>query len=107
MDRQEILKRMGSEIVSEIMLEALDTSTEMVGDLEGLIEYVAARTGVLALSADEPGFNMAIEAERDNIALYATTEAVTRADEVDRRILAVIRGSIVLAARGVSLLVAV
>lgn len=65
-------------------------------------EYAAQRTLHLSTIVDQPGFEEAVVAERDNVALAAGIAAVDVADEADRNFLALIAGALGFAARAVA-----
>jgi len=64
-----------------------------------LAAYAAERAAHLATLVDDPGFQEAVRAERDAVALKAGIAVVQQADATDARILGVIHGGLALAAR--------
>ena len=107
MPSSETLKLFGQDIVDQIRLEAESLGVALATDLQGVAEYAATRADHLSLAIGEPGFDLALKAERDSLALKAAVAGVQRADQVDARILAVAQGGLALAARGIRLLAGV
>lgn len=104
---REALKVLGEDIVDQISREAEELGVALTGDLELVAGYAAERADKLSLALGEPGFEQALTAARDSLALKAATAAVSHADQLDARILAVTRSSLALAARGIRLLAGV
>ena len=100
MTREEAVKLFGEDIVSQMLSEAESMGLELVDNLDEVAAYAAERAEHLSLAIGEPGFELALLAERDNLTLKATTDAVAHADALDARLLAVARGALALAARG-------
>lgn len=71
-----------------------------------LATYAAERTAILALAAGEPGFAMAAQAERDNIALRAAVLLVDLGDSADAKKLTIIEGAVMALARAIAALAA-
>lgn len=107
MATNEALKLMGQDIVAQLQAEAKALGAALTSEIEGLAAYAAGRADHLSFAIGEPGFEDALRAERDALALRASLGAVARADEIDARILAVTQGSLALAARGLRLLAGV
>lgn len=104
MASKEELRLLGADIVAQIQAEAGKLGKELNADLESVALYAGERADHLSLAIGEPGFQAGLRAERDNVLLRAALTAVSRADQIDARILAVAQGSIALAARGIRLL---
>lgn len=64
--------------------------------------YAAERADSLALAVGEPGYDEALIAARDSVALKAGIVAVDEADEVDANILGLIAGLLAFAARSIA-----
>jgi len=107
MDRDEALKLLADDILVQLKAQAAEVGQDLADTGEALAVYTAERLDHLALIAGEAGFEEAVVAERDNVALKATTDAVTEADAIDARVMAVLRGGLALAARGVRILAGV
>ena len=56
--------------------------------------YAATRAAHLATISNEPGFDEALIAERDNVLAFAGVSAVRNADAVDARIIGLIHGAL-------------
>lgn len=63
-----------------------------------LAAYAAERSAHLATLVSDPGFQLAVRAERDAVALRAGITAVQQADAADARIVGVIQGALSFAA---------
>ena len=68
-------------------------------DLADLATYTAQRTAHLSTIVGLPGFEEAVIAERDAIALRAGINAVNAADKVDARLIGLLHGVLFLGAR--------
>ncbi len=101
---EDIKAQFGLDIVNNIIVEAEEMGLELSDDLESVAEYAAQRADILSLAIGEPGFEFALKAERDNIALRSAHIGVERADDIDAKILAATRGGLVLAARALRII---
>ena len=63
-----------------------------------LAAYAAERSAHLATLVGDPGFSIALRAERDAVALRAGITAVQEGDAADARIVGVIHGALSIAA---------
>ncbi len=104
MDRDEASKILGKDIIESMRAEAAAVGVELKDDLEAVAIYAAGRADHLSLIVGDPGFEEALIAERDNVSLMASRAAVHRADAIDARVLAVARGGLALAARGLRIM---
>lgn len=64
--------------------------------------YATQRAALLASNVGQPGFELALRAERDNVALYAGIETTRMADEAQQRFLGILEGSLALGARALA-----
>lgn len=64
-----------------------------------LAAYAAERAQALSMSVGQPGYDEALVAARDSIALKAGIAVVEEADDVDLGLLGVIAGALAFAAR--------
>ena len=64
--------------------------------------YAAERTAVLATLVGQVGYDQALIAERDSLALFAGLEAVDNADGLRDRILGALQGALFMAAAALS-----
>lgn len=64
-----------------------------------LASYAAERAEALSLAVGEPGYDEALKAARDSLALKAGVVAVEQADDVDQHVLGLIGGALAFAAR--------
>ena len=61
--------------------------------------YASERAAALSLSVGEPGYQEAVTAARDSVALKAGIVAVGQADQADQHTLGLIAGALTFAAR--------
>lgn len=85
-------------------LEIFRDQVEDMGDslkvtVGELASYMTQRASMLAvmLASSEPGFDLALLAERDNVALFAGVKAVEKAREMDNRLIGMIHGALAIA----------
>lgn len=64
-----------------------------------LKDYAATRMEFLSTILDEPGFDEALEAERDNVVLKMALGIVDGADAADAELLGVVAGTLSMGAR--------
>lgn len=72
----------------------VETGKEISGDLDDVSLYALQRTAHLSTLTNDPGFDLAVQAERDSIALKAGISVTNNADLADQRIIGVIHGAI-------------
>lgn len=76
-----------------------ETGRNLAGSAEDVAQYAAERAQHLARIYDQPGFDLALKAERDNVAMFAGIALVDQADAIDARILGIIEGALSIAKR--------
>lgn len=76
-----------------------ETGRDLEGSLDAVKAEVAKQLAALSLAAGEPGYERAVIAARDNVALVAGLQAVADADAVDSRILGIIQGGLTFGAK--------
>lgn len=81
---------------------ALDTALKETGlqlqkSAHEVATYAALRSVHLAGAVGQKGFQEAVVAERDAVALYAGIQAVKNADAADNRVLGLIHGALAMA----------
>ena len=76
-----------------------ETGVEIRVGLAELATYAAERSAHLATLVGDPGFSMAVAAERDAVALKAGIVAVRQADQADARLVGIIQGGLSFAAK--------
>lgn len=64
-----------------------------------LATYASERAAQLSLAVGEPGYDEALKAARDSLALKAGVAAVEQADEADFHVIGLIGGALAFAAR--------
>lgn len=85
----------------ELINGVIDETGRTIGLSKDQLKIEAAnQLGMLALAVGEPGYDRAVLASRDNMALSMGLAAVGEADAVDARILGVLQGGLFLAAKG-------
>jgi hypothetical protein len=76
-----------------------ETGADLATSVDEVALYAAERTAVLAMHVGQPGFDLAVIAERDSVALMAAMNATGAANAVRQRILGVIQGALWLGAQ--------
>jgi len=77
-----------------ILESASEMGKEIFFDLDELSLYAVQRAAHLSTITNEPGFDEAVRAERDAVALKAGISATNAADAADQRIIGVIHGAL-------------
>ncbi len=103
--KEEALKQIGDDFVALIKNQAEQIGEGLVDDLDSVSEYAAQRAEHLSTVVGEPGFDQALIAERDSIAIRIAIRAVDSADDFDNRLLAVVRGGLSIAANALRVIV--
>lgn len=103
-DKPKVLQALSEDLVRQLKNEAGSMGFELTADLGEVALYASERIEHLSRCVGKPGFDLALEAERDNLALKVGIHSVTRADAIDARILAVARGGLAIAARSLLLM---
>lgn len=80
-----------------------ETGAALSKTSDELAAYVAQRAGVLAAAYGQPGYEMAVAAERDAVALWAGMAGVAAAKAADQRLLGVIQGALSIGAQAMVL----
>lgn len=79
--------------INELLEDVLEeTGAQLSVSKDDLVQYTAERGAHLATIVDEPGFSLALRAERDSIALYAGLNASLAAEAADARMVGTIQG---------------
>ncbi len=86
-------------LIDQVKLELEEASHNVEGDIYQCKTYIAERMQHLATLATLPGFDEAVKAERDAIAIALATASTIRADRFDEKILALLRGALGMVAR--------
>jgi hypothetical protein len=86
------------EISQAVMLamkaEADRSGTELRHDIEETARYAEARIDALQAAYGQPGYDEAMLAEADAIALHAAVQGVSAADRADEKVAAAVRGAL-------------
>jgi len=76
----------------QLLKDALEeTGVNLRISKEFLVQYTAARAAHLTTIIGQPGYDRALRAERDSIALYAGLNATLQAEAADARIVGIIQ----------------
>ncbi len=78
---------------------AKSTGVELVNGAKEVAAYAAQRAAVLATLVGRPGYQQAVIAERDNVALFAGVSGVDKADAGQQRLIGIIQGALALGAK--------
>lgn len=74
-----------------------DAAREMgrdLGDLSAVRAYAAQRALHLSTLVDQPGYELAIRAERNNVAAELGLDVTASADKFDQRLVGLIQGAL-------------
>lgn len=78
---------------------AKETGADLSGSADQIRVTVAEQMAKLSLVVGEPGYDRAVLAARDNVALVAGLAAVEDADAADSRIIGIIQGALFFGAK--------
>lgn len=81
---------------------AAEMGHQLQGELAEVTAYAAQRTTHLSTIVGQPGFDQALRAERDAVALKAGIGAVHSADAADARIVGIIQGVLAIGAAAIA-----
>ena len=76
-----------------------EISADLESTVDGVAAYAAQRMAVLATLVGQPGYEEAVIAERDNVAMFAGIGAVDTADAAAQRLLGIVQGVLSLGAQ--------
>lgn len=79
-----------------------ETGADLQETASAVALYAAERTAILAVLIGQPGYELAVIAERDNVVLMSGINAVDQADAVRQRIIGVIQGALFLGAQALA-----
>lgn len=79
-----------------------ETGTRLKQAPAELAAYMSERAAHLSLSAQEPGFDQAVRAERNNVAMRAGLIAHDVASKTDFQFLGIIQGALSIAAKALA-----
>jgi len=94
----------GAELGRALSDAAREMGRDLTAGLAEVQEYAAQRTLYLSTIVGEPGYELALRAERDAVALRAGIVSVTYADAADQRMIGVIGGALAIGARALAVL---
>lgn len=96
------MANLGNELGKLLSDAVKETGQDLKGDLQVVTAYAAERTAVLATLVGQPGFEEAVRAERDNVALKAGIASVAAADAFDQRVVGIIQGALFIGAKALA-----
>ena len=79
-----------------------ETGADLQATASEVALYAAERVAILATLIGQPGYELAVIAERDNVVLMSGINAVNQADAVRQRIIGVIQGALFLGAQALA-----
>lgn len=86
--------------MKELILQAArELGVEIKFEVAELAQYVRVRAAHLAKAVGEPGFELALVAERDSCAMMAGITAVDSAEKFDQRVLGIIETALAFGAK--------
>jgi len=84
----------------ELITDTLEeTGTTLQSSADSVAEYAAQRAAHLSTLVGQPGFMLAVRAERDNVMLYAAIQAGENATAADNRMMGLLQGALTLGAQ--------
>ena len=92
----------GKELEDLLKNTAKEFGKDLNVEFKDLRAYTAARTLHLASIIDQPGFLLAVKAERDNVLLKFALAAVDSADAFDQRVMGIVTGVLSIGARALA-----
>ena len=90
---------MAKELAELLESTAQRLGTDLQEDVLAIREYASERMLHLSTCVDQPGYDQALIAERDSVALFAGISAVHVADAADRELLGIVAGALAIGAR--------
>lgn len=96
------MMNVGDELERLLKDAAKETGRDLQFNTVAVAAYAAERTAYLSTLVGQPGFEEAVRAERDNVALKAGLTAVATADAADARLIGIIQGVLFLGARSLA-----
>ncbi len=90
---------LASDVQAMLMDAASEFGKTFQADTSKVATYTVARAAVLAQAVGKVGFERAVRAERDNVALMLGIQAVKNGDDFDQRMLGIITGVLGVGAR--------
>jgi hypothetical protein len=100
---EEDLKEILNAFLEQLKLEIEDAGQDIKVSWDELRMYTAERANHLSAIVGKPGFELAVRAERDAIALKAGIAAVDTADQAGQRWLGMIQGTLIVVAKVLAL----
>jgi hypothetical protein len=92
-----------AESIEALLKDAIaETGATLAKGADELALYVAGRSAHLATLVEDPGFDLAIRAERDAVALEAGLAAVEQAEAADARLLGIFQGVLAMGAKALA-----
>lgn len=88
-----------NDFMASLKASLAETGRDLNVDLATVKAKAAEQMTQLAMASGEPGYDRAVIAARDNVAMAAGLAAVKNADAVDSRIIGVIQGSLFFGAK--------
>lgn len=79
-----------------------ETGAQLSADAQEVVAYMDERAAHLSTLVGQPGFQMAVAAERDSVAIKASIEVMDNADAVDQRFVGLIQGALAIGAKALA-----
>lgn len=92
-----------SQLATLLVDQATSAGKELKADLEAVRVYAAARLAHLATCVGQPGYQEAVVAEANNIAMEAAIAAIDQADATDARLVGIVQGALAVGAKAITL----
>lgn len=88
-----------NELADLLIQQAKGAGVELKADLESVRVYAAARMAHLATCVGQPGYQDAVLAEAQNIAMEAAIKALDQAAAADARLLGIVQGALAIGSK--------
>ena len=86
------------QLIEQLKAALAETGRELGDTAEAVAAYARERAFHLATIQGQPGFELAVIAERDSILLFAGIQLVDEADAADERVKGILEGGLSVAA---------
>lgn len=83
-----------SELAALLVDQAKAAGKDLKADLDAVRVYAAARLAHLATCVGQPGYQEAVIAEANNIAMEAAITAIDQAEAADARLVGIVQGAL-------------
>lgn len=93
------LDQLKNELTALLVDQAKAAGKELKADLESVRAYAAARLAHLVTCVGQPGYQEALIAEANNVAMEAAITAIDQAEAADARLVGIVQGVLAVGAK--------